>query len=468
MNRKNFWKQCVAVIVMAVLFFTVTGCSSGQAPESADNKAENSQAQPAQDSEKAETENPESESTDSSETADVIKLGIIVPLTGESAYPGQMGMEGASWCAEVWNERGGIQSLNGAKIEVYVADSTGSVDTAISEFERLVNNEGIDILSGPYNSAVATALAPLCEKYEIPFVTFGSSGNAYLLDPNYTFCFRAGDNNTTNTECLLGFTHELEERKGEKFQKIAYVFENIEWGVDQSSTDQRLFENDGYETVLYESFEPDATDFSGLITKLKNSGADLIIPVIADFNPAVLFSRALSEYECTIPVIHAGGVTCLPEFIEALGDEAEYLFSIDTWNVSFLTGGSQEALDIVNGYEKKYGHPMAEQSGVAWMAATCLFAGIEKAGSIEGTAVRDAIQELDLKKGDWEMLLMPYEGIKFSSADEPLYYDSVPEEGLIHQNVYTFSMISQCLDGKWQSVYPDSAIANNPIVYPVP
>lgn len=453
-------KRILSVILATVMMVFAFGCATQQPDSGA--------ATPGEASPGNNASQPEPAANDANTDVPTVKLGIIVPLTGESAYPGQMGVEGATYCADVWNARGGIKSLGGAQIEVFVADSTGSVDTAISEFERLVNNQNIDILAGPYNSAVATALAPLCEKYQIPFVTFGSSGNAYLLDPNYTFCFRAGDNNTTNTECLLGFAKEMETHSGKPIKKIAYVFENVEWGVDQSGSNRRMFEAAGYETVMTESFETDASDFSGLVTKLKNSGADLVLPTIASFNPAVLFSRALSEYDCTIPVLHAGGITCIPEFIEALGADAEYLFSVDTWNVSFLSGGNAEAVELAEGYIEKYGHKMGEQSGIAWQAAMCLFSGVEAAGSTDGVAVRDAIEKLELKKDDWEMLLFPYEGVKFSTADNPLYYESVPDEGLIHQNIYTFSMISQVIDGEWRSVYPDSALADNPLVYPIP
>ena len=388
-------------------------------------------------------------------SSDTIKIGCILPFTGGSAYLGKLQKEGLDYCVDYYNSKGGI---NGKKIEIVYADSTGVPDVAVTELERMVNNEHIVAITGPYNSTVAISLSPIAEKYQIPFVIMSASA-LNICQQGYKYTFRPGNTTTTNTEALIGVCDLIEKNYNDKINDVGILYENSEWGKQQEESFKKIFTDAGKNIVFDESFENGAADFSSSILKLKKSGAKFIIPSCTSFSDAVLFTRQLKEYKCTTGILATGGVFVLPEFLKTLGDDANYIISTDTWNPDFLSMRGDKAIAIHQGYIDKYGYKMGEPAGMAWIAGVTLFEGIKASKSLDGPVIADALRSLDLKAGDEAMLMIPYDGINMSKETP---------DGQTGQNIYAFSMISQVINGEWRSVYPDNLLEKNPLVWPIP
>lgn len=389
------------------------------------------------------------------ETSDeVVKIGCILPLTGGSAYIGQLEQEGVDYCAQYYNSKGGI---NGKKIEVVYADSTGVADVAVTELERLITVENVVAVTGPFNSTVAVAMAPICEKYQVPFVVLGAA-SLQVLQQGYTYTFRPGNTANTNTDALLGICDLIEAKFGDKIENAAILYANGEWGVSQSESFNSLFADAGMNVVFNETFEAGTSDFSSIITKLKNSGAQVMIPVIDNFSDAVLFARQMKEYKANTAMLACGGVFVLQEFIDTLGEDANLIFSTDVWNADFLPMRGEEAVALHQGYIDQYGYKMGEQSGMAWVAAVTLFEGMANSESLEGADIKAALLALDMKPGDEGMEMIPYDGIRMNEETS---------DGQFGQNVHAFSMASQVIDGQWRAVFPDNILADNPLTWPI-
>ena len=405
--------------------------------------------------EETKTEQPTTEQTQTAAPApegDVVKIGCILPLSGGSAYIGELEKEGVQYCVDHYNQMGGV---NGKQIEVIFADSTGTADIAVTELERLITNEGIVAVTGPFNSAVAVAMAPICEKYQIPFSILGAA-SVEVLEQGYAYTFRSGNTANTNTDALIGITKLISEKFGDEIKDVAILYVNGEWGVSQSESFKNLFEGAGMNIVFNETFEAGTSDFSSIITKLKQSGAQVMIPVIDNFSDAVLFTRQMKEYKANIALMCCGGVMVLPEFIETLGDDANKIFSTDVWNADFLSYlRGDEAVALHQGYVDQYGHKMGEQAGMAWVATVTLLEAMNRASDLSSTSIKDALASLEIKEDDEACLLLPYE-VKFGEVD-----------GMTNQNVNAFSMASQVIDQEWHSVFPDEILGENPITWPI-
>lgn len=405
--------------------------------------------------EETETEQTTTEQTQTAAPApegDVVKIGCILPLSGGSAYIGELEKEGVQYCVDHYNQMGGV---NGKQIEVIFADSTGTADVAVTELERLITNEGIVAVTGPFNSAVAVAMAPICEKYQIPFSILGAA-SIEVLEQGYAYTFRAGNTANTNTDALIGITKLISEKFDDEIKDVAILYVNGEWGVSQSESFKNLFEGAGMNIVFNETFEAGTSDFSSIITKLKQSGAQVMIPVIDNFSDAVLFTRQMKEYKANIALMCCGGVMVLPEFIETLGEDANKIFSTDVWNADFLGYlRGEEAVALHQGYVDQYGHKMGEQAGMAWVATVTLLEAMNRASDLASTSIKDALASLEIKADDEACLLLPYE-VKFGEVD-----------GMTNQNVNAFSMASQVIDQEWHSVFPDEILGENPIAWPI-
>lgn len=389
----------------------------------------------------------------------VVKIGVLNPFTGGSAFQANLAKEGFDYAAKYYNEQGGIKSLGGAKLELVYADTTGVAEVGVTEFERLVNVEGIDICTGPYNSAVAGAVAPLAEKYQVPLV-ISQASSLSIYTAGYTYVFNPSNDARTNAQGLIGVCDMIAEKYGDEIDGIGLIMENSEWGLSQKESFEKYFSAAGKEVLISESIEPGASDFSSQITKIKASGVKFVVPCIASFNDAVLFVRQMKEYQCNAGILASGGVFVTQEFIDALGEDANYIFSTETWNKGFLEGRGEEAVAIHQGYVDQYGHDMGENAGMAWIAISVIVAALEEAGTKDRPTVRDTLYNMNLPEDSEYMRLIPFEGMRF---------DEIDESGCVNHNKYGLSCISQLIDGEWKMVWPDRLLGDrNPLVWPIP
>ncbi|MEM2018291.1 MAG: ABC transporter substrate-binding protein, partial [Zestosphaera sp.] len=98
-----------------------------------------------------------------------VKIGIIEPLTGRYAVFGQEAVDAARLLVDIINnELGGVSSLGGAKLELYVEDAGTSPDTAALAAERLISNYRPHVILGAYISRLTAAVAEVTEREKIP------------------------------------------------------------------------------------------------------------------------------------------------------------------------------------------------------------------------------------------------------------------------------------------------------------
>lgn len=432
-------KRLISLILCMALLFCITGCG--------------------QQTNTASTQQGVSSNKSNESNENIVKIGVLNPFTGGSAFQANLAKEGFDYAAKYYNDQGGIKSLGGAKLELVYADTTGVAEVGVTEFERLVNVEGIDICTGPYNSAVAGAVAPLAEKYQVPLV-ISQASSLSIYTAGYTYVFNPSNDARTNAQGLIGVCDMIADKYGDEIDGIGLIMENSEWGLSQKESFEKYFSAAGKEVLISETIEPGASDFSSQITKIKASGVKFVVPCIASFNDAVLFVRQMKEYQCNAGILASGGVFVTQEFIDALGEDANYIFSTETWNKGFLEGRGEEAVAIHQGYVDQYGHDIGENAGMAWIAISVIVAALEEAGTKDRPTVRDTLYNMNLPEDSEYMRLVPFEGMKF---------DEIDESGCVNHNKYGLSCISQLIDGEWKMVWPDRLLGDsNPLVWPIP
>ncbi|PIR05355.1 hypothetical protein COV56_03160, partial [Candidatus Kuenenbacteria bacterium CG11_big_fil_rev_8_21_14_0_20_37_9] len=182
-----------------------------------------------------------------------VKIGVILPLTGEAATYGISDREGMLLAIEKINAEGGI---NGRKVRLIVEDSEGDPKGGISAFRKLVEIEGVKVIMTELSS-VSMAIAPLVKEKQI--VMFSIAGHPELTRQS-EFIFR---NYPTNTS-IGGVTAELVmERLNLKKAGIMYI--NDEWGASLANAFREKFKG----SIKMESFGSNDKDFRTQITKLK-------------------------------------------------------------------------------------------------------------------------------------------------------------------------------------------------------
>ena len=96
--------------------------------------------------------------------ADSIKIGASMPLTGNFAVPGSKHLEGYQMCVDMINENGGWL---GRDVELLVNDNRSDTETAISQYERFINVDKVDLTFGTFSSKLTFPISPILAKYNM-------------------------------------------------------------------------------------------------------------------------------------------------------------------------------------------------------------------------------------------------------------------------------------------------------------
>lgn len=391
----------------------------------------------------------------------VVKIGVILPLTGSSARLGELQLGGVKYAVDyVNNKLGGIKSLNGAKIVLVIADSTGNAELGMSEAERLINSENIDGLIGTYNSSVCAAVVPVCEKYGVPMAICNSTSDS-ILEADLRYCARTNQSDTGNALCYASFIKAINALGvADEVKKFAIIHESTDWGVSVNQKYGNAIKDAGYEVVLSESFETGVADFSAIVNKIKNADVDAILPAmyVSDAN---LFVQQLAEYDVNVPLIAAGGGMLVDEFIDTLGDYAEFILTINGWSLDTLASKPEKMQGYIKEYtelcQKEYGSLPNENVANGWLAAMVLFEAIDRAGTTDKDSVAAELLATDLPADDIALLFHPYPGVKFGQL-----------LNMKNQNIYASPCITQVIDGNMRQVFDGSNLITDVLVYPQP
>lgn len=392
--------------------------------------------------------------------ANTVKLGILLPFTGNNARIAQLQFNGMELAINQFNEAGGVKSMNGAKIEIVKADTTGSPDVGVTELEKLVTSSNVAALLGPYNSAVGSATAPIAEKYKTPYILSNCTADE-ILQTKYDYVYRANHSNSFDAIDIINYLQWLKDNKeGADFKKFAIVYENTDWGKGMNKVlNEQIPAMYGGEVVLSEGYQSGAADFSSIITKLKSSQADVVIPV-AYLSDAILFTQQMQEFDANAIILASSGGFSVPDYPKTAGASSDYVITINSWDASVLPYLKPEAKTLSDKYTELYKETLDGYAANGYLAAAVMLNAIERAGSSDKEAINKALAATDIKPGDPELVLHPYKGVNFSQE----------VRGMHHQNSGAQGIVLQIKDQKYSVIGPESVVGkeSKTLLWPIP
>jgi branched-chain amino acid transport system substrate-binding protein len=344
--------------------------------------------------------------------AENIKIGNIIPLSGPSATLGQQGKAAREMAVEEINSAGGIKSLNGAKLELVFADSESKPEKGVAEAERLINTEKVNVLTGCWNSAVTYPTTAVAERYGIPFVVPVSVSDK-ITEQGFKTVFRIAAKDSWWTRDQFSFLKDMEEEFGTKIERIAFVYENGDWGKGFAGQWKDLAEKAGYKVVLDEPYPSTATDLSPVVQKIRRSKADVLM-LVSNAADAILLTNTLADYKVQLKaIIASGGGHADPSFLEATGKNAQYLFDIVEWETDVNKPGAKETNDK---YKAKYGQNLTGEAVDAYVAMYVLKDALERAASLDPEKIREALAATNLSDGPG--MIVGYDSVKFDETGQ--------------------------------------------------
>ena len=156
-------------------------------------------------------------------------IGLVHPLTGPTAFEGNLVNNGCLFRLEECNAAGGIKSMGGAKIRTVVGDTQGKPEVGQAEAERVIREGAISIL-GAFNSAVTFVTTQVAEQKQIPHVVSVAVADD-ITTRGFKFTFRQQPNSETMAKLGIASVAELVQSAGGKDNKIVIVHEDSLQGV---------------------------------------------------------------------------------------------------------------------------------------------------------------------------------------------------------------------------------------------
>lgn len=317
--------------------------------------------------------------------ADIIKVGIILPLTGGQAAFGEIEKNSFVMAFNEIQKAGGVK---GAKIELLFEDDTGKPDIARAAAEKLISKDKVVLLGGGYGSSETRAIAGVAQQNKVPFLI--NTGSADIItEQGWNYVFRLNPPVSEYAEAAETFLKEVAKPK-----TAAILFENSLFGTSGSKEFEKSCKELGIQVVLKEGYEKGAVDFKPLLIKAKNTNPDLIY-MISYIMDASLLIRQSMELDLN-PKLFMGGAAgfTLPEFYQNAGKAADGVFSATLWMPTLPFPG---AMDYSNNYKKQFGKVPDYHGSEAYSAMYVIADILKRTKSLSHEDIRQALTATDMK-----------------------------------------------------------------------
>lgn len=194
-----------------------------------------------------------------------LRVGVTLPLTGSQAGYGVDFATGMRQAMTDINAAGGV---DGRPIELVVLDTQADPALGINAMNRLINVDKTPIILTAW-SAVVKAQAPGANREKTLMLNVGANAPeiANLGDYVYT-TFPLAD---VDVSALAQYTHD---KLGKKKAAVLYI--NNDTGIDAAKIYKAVFEKAGGQIVTYEGYDPKATEFSGMLLKMRAANPDMV------------------------------------------------------------------------------------------------------------------------------------------------------------------------------------------------
>ncbi len=224
----------------------------------------------------------------------VIKVGVLMPISGPASYFGVMGKEGIDLALEQVNRGNGI---NGTKITVQYEDSACSPLQATNTVKRVLEQFKPHIVVGEECSDASLAIAPILEQAKVPMLNAGSATNQ-LTESGYKYVFRIFP---SAQQQGLPLGQNAYTKLGARTAVLLHEKTNA--GVDNADGFAKAFEAAGGKILARIDFGRDVNDFTPIATRIASLGKVDVLPTFALEGQQVRLSQALAQAK----VVKGGG-----------------------------------------------------------------------------------------------------------------------------------------------------------------
>lgn len=363
-------KKIIVWALLVMMLIVAAGCqqTASQEKETGDTSAQVS--------------DENASDTSNQDDAEVIKIGLFMPLTGPASLMGISGNNAAQMAMDEINEAGGIL---GKQVEIIAYDDKSSPEEAVKSVTKMIEVDKVDAILGSLHSGNIQACGEIVENAQIPLIGTGTSPQ--WLQKGWTYLFRSTLNTYYSSLSAVKICETL------SLSNMAIFYSQDEYGKNGKDNMTELCEEYGINIVAVESMKPGDSDFTAQCSNITATTPDVVyIIATADNLPAMVKQTRSNGYEGYIVGEQSLGA---PEVKEVAGEAADKVVFGACYTMPINSpdeASTPELVGFFQDYLDKYGEMcQSEVSGRCYDAMYIFKEAFESAGSVDGTAVRDAI-----------------------------------------------------------------------------
>lgn len=377
---------------------------------------------------------------------DKIILGAAVSITGKYSTNGKNTKDGYDLAVKRINEKGGVTVAGKAyTLEIIYYDDESTPARGAQLAERLINQDGVKFVLGPYSSGLTKAIAPVTEKYGIPMVE-GNGADRGLFEQGYKYLFAVlSTSDQYLTEALnLAAEQATAAGKDPKTLKVAIAIENDNFSQDVRAGVVEDIKRHGMQLLIDDKLPPELNDMAATLTKVRAVSPDILV-VSAHAKGPALAIRQMKDMQVNVPMLamtHCDSA----KIIENFGKDAEYSVCASQWDraLSYKDSIMGSAEEFAVDFEKEFGYSPPYQAAESAASVLVFADAFVRAGDFDTAKVRDALAATDMQTF--------YGNIKFDESGK---------------NVAKPMVLYQVQGGEFKVVAP-SKWASAKVIYPAP
>lgn len=381
-----------------------------------------------------------------------IKCGVVTSLSGKDMFGGNLTRRGYDLWAEVINKKGGVE-IGGQRypVEMFYGDAQSQPSSGAEAAERLIVQDEVDVLFGPYTSGVTLAVQPISMKYRVPMISGSAeSPKVWLQKPPFNFgMIPAVDLSAGKSIRLI-----VDNAGDPQPQSAAVIGVNEPFSKETAEGFQQGVKDVGLDLKHYELI-PAKSDLTPIVSNLASMNPDLVA-IGAHEEVLINFIKAAKSLNFRPKAIMMHYGVTAPAFADQLGADADGVFGISVWtpDVPFedeLFGTAKDYDEL--SYNRWGSHPdyteaACSASGLVLMDAAARFGKAPPWDQEDHQALTQAIEATDIETF--------YGPVKFETSGDHF-----------HNNTQPVPVLIQIKQGRVVPVAPEDA-AQEKMTYPLP
>ncbi len=369
----------------------------------------------------------ESDSADGGSEDEPITVGASMALTGALAQEGTWQERGYELWAKSINEHGGLIEPNdepgllGREVELVVYDDESDPQRALDLYQRLISEDDVDILMGPYGSSISGAVLPRLEQEGMVCVMPFASGVTVFRERDLDYAFQA----VAPGETYLAGAVDIAVENGA--ETAALLYENTAFPVNVAEGTIEYMEEQGLEVIHDEPYPADIDDYTALMSQIADDDIDVVLG--GSFTPdAIGLTRSAESLDLQPGIFSwmVGGT--LPAFEEAVGASVRGMTGDLFFDPNVDGNYTQEMVELaVEEYDDvEEGWDIQSHLAGGFSAGLLFEKAIKTVGSLDQDEIAAELRSIDTRESDFGL---PFGNGEYAVDDRGLQIAHRPSLG---------------------------------------